>query len=252
MLRSITELLNYRLAASDGEIGRVKDFLFDDQFWTIRYMVADTGKWLPGRRVLILPQSLEEPRWREKQFPVKLSMDQIREAPDAEEDAPVSRQHERQLARYYGYVPYWASPDLWDAFETPYLVGAQTLVEERSDHQPQDGKKDDMHLRSAREVIGYHIHASDGRLGHVEDFVLDDEMWKLRYLVVDTRDWLPGRKVLVTPMWVPLVEWRSRKVMVDISKEEIKNSPPYDPAAPVNREYEERLYDFYGRPKYWE
>lgn len=250
MLRSINELFNYHLEATDGEIGRVKDFLFDDQFWTVRYMMADTNRWLPGRKVLISPVSLGEPLWRSKAFPVRLSKDQIREAPGVETDAPVKRQYEKQLARYYGHTPYWTGPQVWGFFDTPIQAGVQAnMVKEQLDSLKDED--DDNHLRSAREIIGYHIEATDGRVGHVEDFILDDEMWTLRYLVVDTRNWLPGRKVLITPMWVPLVEWFNRKVMVDLNSEEIKNSPPYDPNAPINREYEARLYDFYGRPKYW-
>jgi hypothetical protein len=249
MLRSINETFGYRLGAKDGEIGRTKDYLFDDQFWTVRYMVADTGTWLPGRRVLISPISLGEPRWREKAFPVWLTTQQIKEAPGVEEETPVSRHYEKQLARYYGYPPYWIGPNTWGTFEAPFYPDARAMIDD--DLFEKEAQDVDIHLRSAKEVIGYDIHATDGRVGHVEDFILDDEMWTLRYLVVDTRNWLPGRKVLITPMWVELVEWLHRKVQVDLSVEEIKNSPPYDPAAPVNREYEEQLYDFYGRPKYW-
>jgi hypothetical protein len=120
---------------------------------------------------------------------------------------------------------------------------AQALEEEESG---------DSHLRSVQEVAGYHIQATDGEIGHVEDFILDDETWMLRYVVVDTRNWLPGRKVIVPPSWVESVDWANRKVSVDFTREEVRTSPEYDPAAPVNREYEVRLYDFYGRPKYWE
>ncbi|MCJ8499004.1 PRC-barrel domain-containing protein [Desulfatitalea alkaliphila] len=249
MLRSISETLGYHLHAQDGEIGRTKDYLFDDQFWTVRYMVADTGTWLPGRRVLISPISLGEPRWRDKAFPVRLSTEQIEAAPGVEEAAPVSRQYEKQLARYYGYPPYWIGPNTWGALEAPLYPEVQTMIDDK--RLEKEAEDLDIHLRSAKEVIGYDLHADDGRVGHVEDFILDDEMWTLRYLVVDTRNWLPGRKVLISPMWVQLVEWLHRKVQVNLSVEAVKNSPPYDSAAPVNREYEERLYDFYGRPKYW-
>jgi hypothetical protein len=110
----------------------------------------------------------------------------------------------------------------------------------------------DPHLRSVGEVAGYHIEASDGEIGHIEDFIFDDETWKIRYVVVDTKNWLPGRKVLVSPLWVEDVSWRKRRVRVDLTQEEIKSSPEYDPTAPVNRQYEERLYDYYGRPRYWD
>ena len=108
------------------------------------------------------------------------------------------------------------------------------------------------HLRSIKEVTGYHIQASDGEIGHVEDFVVDDKIWALRYIVVDTRNWLPSRKVLVSPQWAATVDWAEQKLWVDLSTDNIKNSPEYDPAAPINRGYERTLYDYYGRPVYWE
>jgi hypothetical protein len=109
----------------------------------------------------------------------------------------------------------------------------------------------DPHLRSTQEVLGYYIHASDGDLGHVEDFIVDDDNWTIRYMVVDTRNWLPGKKVLVAPEWITEVSWGESKVYVDLTQDAIKDSPEYDPTETVNRLYEERLYDFYGRPKYW-
>ncbi len=250
MLRSASELFNYTLAAQDGEIGRCKDFLFDDEFWTIRHMVADTGKWLPGVRVLISPASLGEPRWSDKIFPVGLTKDQIKEAPGVDEDAPLNRHYEKLLALYYGHSPYWLDASTWVTFESQkYLLNREMMQDQIN--KLEDGGND-VHLRSIKAVLNYNIHATDGKVGHVEDFVLDDENWRVRYLVVDTRNWIPGRKVLVSPMWVELVEWLNRKVQVDLTVEEVKESPLYDPSAPVNREYEQRLYDYYGRPTYWE
>lgn len=249
MLRSANELFNYTLAAKDGEIGRCKDFLFDDNFWTLRYMVADTGKWLPGRRVLISPVSLGEPQWSNRLFPVALTKKHVSEAPGIDEDAPLNRHYEKLLALYYGYPPYWLDTNTWVTFESQkYLVNRETIKDGLKQVEDEDN---DVHLRSIKEVLGYDIHASDGQVGHVEDFVLEDENWRVRYLVVDTRNWLPGRKVLVSPMWVELVGWFDGKVQVNLTVKEVENSPLYDPSAPVNREYEQRLYDYYGRPKYW-
>ena len=104
---------------------------------------------------------------------------------------------------------------------------------------------------STKEVSGYHIHAFDGSIGHVDDFIVDDESWVIRFLVVDTKNWLPGRKVLIAPLWVDAIDWESRQVRVDMTMEAVKNAPEFDPEAPINREYEERLYDYHGRPKYW-
>ena len=247
MLRSVKELYNYVLEAKDGEIGRCKDFLFDDQYWVIRYMVADTGKWLPGRKVLISPISLGEPDWDSKLFPVRLTKRQIDEAPGLDEDAPISRQYEISWTQYYGWPYYWDGIDTWGALSYPVALYDAKIPE----NQTIKVDSGDDHLRSVDEVTGYHIQATDDEIGHVENFIIDDKTWIIRYMVVDTRNWLPGRKVLVTPVWITSVDWAESKVSVDLTREQVKDSPEYDPSAPVNREYEVRLYDFYGRPKYW-
>jgi len=247
MLRSLKELKNYALEAKDGKIGRCKDFLFDDEHWTIRYMVADTGKFLPGRKVLISPISIGSPEWIRQVFPVRLTKEWIKNAPGLDQDAPVSRQYEIDLSQFYGWNYYWHGTYPWGIAAYPGALYDKPLVQEGV-LEPDSG---DNHLRSVNEVRGYHIQAKDNDIGHVEDFIMDDESWAMRYMVVDTLNWLPGRKVLVAPMWITAVSWADRKVSVDLSREQIKECPEYDPAIPVNREYEEQLYDFYGRPKYW-
>ena len=252
MLRSVKELYNYVLAAKDGDIGRCKDFLFDDQLWTIRYMEADTGKWLPGRKVLISPISLGEPDWGGRLFPVRLTQKQIEDAPDLDQDAPVSRQHEIRWTRHFGWPYYWSGYGIWGTADVPSALYVQKEIEEAEQEAEKEADEtNDTHLRSAKEVMGYRIRTTDDEIGHVEDFIIDERPWTIRYMVVDTRNWLPGRKVLVAPDWIDSVDWLEKQVSVDLTKEQVKNSPEYDPAAPVNREYEMQLYDFYGRPKYW-
>lgn len=242
MLRSIRDLHGYALHATDGVIGDVYEFLFDETNWHVRYMVADTGDWLPGRLVLVAPASFGRPDWEEHWFPVKLSKDQVEKSPDIDQEKPVSRQHEIILHNYYGWPHYWIGAE--DAAQ----VAAPPAEE---GEQKADATKEDPHLRSTREVIGYHIKALDGEFGHVADFIVDDQSWVIRYMVVDTRNWLPGRKVLVSPTLVDEVNWGPASVAVALTKEAIRNSPEYDASAPVNREYEVRLYDYYGRPRYW-
>ena len=249
MLRSVKELFDYVLKARDGQIGRCKDFLFDDQFWAIRYMEAETNKWLPGRRVLISPISLGEPDWQTRLFEVQLTKKQIEEAPGIDQDSPVSRQHEVEWAKHYGWSYYWMGHGIWGAAEH---IGAPIDPEELEAASEKELNSGDSHLRSINEVIGYKIQAKDDKIGHVEDFILDDNRWILRYLVIDTRNWLPGgKKVLVSPGWVDHISWADRIVGINLSAKAIENGPEYDPSLPVNREYEERLYDFYGRPYYW-
>jgi hypothetical protein len=247
MLRNVSAITGYILLAQDDEIGRCRDFLFDDESWIIRYMVADTGKWLPGRKVLISPIWLGEPDWSTRRFRVELTRRQIEDSPPLEQDAPVSRQYELIYSKYYGALPYWGGSDVWGVYPYPSLLRVQPdeLAGEFEDLE-------ENHLRSIKEVTGYHIQATDGEIGHVEDFVVDDETWSLRYVVVDTRNWLPGRKVLIRPQWAASVDWAEETLWVDLTTESIQNSPEWDTAAPIRREYERRLHGHYDRLGYWE
>jgi uncharacterized protein YrrD len=249
MLRSLDSLIGYGIQATDGPVGTVRDFLFDDQAWVVRYMVADTGKWLPGRKVLIVPSALERPEWDRRSLPVALTRRQVENGPDLSEDQPVSRQHEIDLHHHYAWDPYWLAYAGADGAAPFPLTDAPAHPPESS---PAAGTPRDPHLRSGKEVEGYHVKATDGEIGHVEDFILDDEGWVIRYVVVDTRNWLPGKKVLVSPEWFDAVSWAAQKVTVDISREGVRNSPSYDPSRPINREDEGILYDYYGRPAYWQ
>lgn len=239
MLRSIDELIGYTIEARDGDIGKVSDFLFDDEKWVIRYLVANTGNWLVGRKVLISPAAFYgKPRWENEKFPLVITKQMVEESPDISKDEPVSRRKEAGIVAYYHWPIYW------------YPV-VQKGTGGEGKHEAQDEESGDSHLRSVWEVEGYHIEARDGSIGHVADFIIDDERWEIMYLVIDTRNVLPGRKVLVSRLWIHEVSWVGSKVAVDLTKEAIKKSPEFDPSAPVNREYEEVLYDYYGRPKYW-
>jgi len=243
LLRNVSEIINYQLVAEDGEIGKCKDFLFDDEQWTIRYMVADTSRWLPGRKVLISPLSLGYPQWRNKLLPVSLTKEQIKESPPLEKDAPVSRKYEMQWADHYSLPYYWPYMYSWGIEHYPVIVRKPDSERKKHVEDPNES-----HLRSTREVTGYDIQALDDAIGKVEDFIIDDSVWSIRYLVVDTRKWLPGRKVLISSLWVQDIDWSITKVFVDKNRKEIEESPEYHPEKAVNLEYEARLYDFYGRP----
>lgn len=251
MLRSISEILGYKLQATDGDIGRCKDFLFDDRQWTVRYVVAETGGWLSGRKTLISPISLDHPDWNSRRLITKLDRKSIENAPELDEHAPVSRQYEQKYHAHYGWPHYWRGTGIWaaDAYPQPLYddVGQSQLAVEEAEEEIEG----DPHLRSVNEVIDYKIHANDGEIGRVSDFIMDDETWTMRYMVIDTRKWLVGDRVILSPHWVKEVNWGDRRVEVDMTREEIKNSPEFKPSEPVNREYEVRLYDYYGRPRYW-
>lgn len=247
MLRKLRELIGYKISATDGDIGKVKDLFFDDESWRIRYLVADTGGWLTGRKVLIPNLVLGEPDWSSQTFPVGMTRQQVEESPPIEEDEPVSRQHEISLHKYLAIEPYWMAPPGGG------FVAAESAVDPgvQKEKKPEGKDEGDPNLRSALEVKGYHINAVDGEVGHVEDFVVDDDRWIIRYLVVDPHNILPGRMRLVAVPWIDKIDWADSKVHVDMEQDLVKNAPEFDASAPVNRRYEERVYDYYGRPSYW-
>lgn len=239
MQHNLDSLIGFEIKALDGEIGHCKDFLFDDQFWTVRYMVADTGSWLTDKKVLISPMSINRLDLKNRNVETDLAGHEIEQSPLLDEDAPVSRQYEIRWARHYGIVPYWAGPFAWGPSAFPIRLATHV----RRDDIVEDADGDqDKNLRSAREILGYKISASDGSIGHIEDFIIDDDTWTIRYTVIDTRNWLPGgRKVLISHLWIEFIDWSERKVWVNLTKEKIANSPLYDPSATVSRACEERL-----------
>jgi len=249
MLYSAKVLKGYAIGATDDDIGKLDDFYFDDGSWTIRYLVAETGNWLLNRKVLISPFALSSVDMPGERLNVTLTKKQVRESPDIDTAKPVFRQHEASFHDYYDYPYYWSGPSLWGPFSQPRLpIETQRVIEKALAEREE---ANDVHLRSANEVTGYHIAAADGDIGHVDDFIVDAETWEIRYLVADTKNWRPGRKVLVAPLWIERVSWSDSKVYMELSRETIKNGPEYHPKA-LDRTYEEALYDYYKRPKYWD
>jgi hypothetical protein len=248
MLRSLKVLRGYTVAATDGEMGKVYDFYFHDDTWVIRYLVADTGHWLPGRKVLVATSALGKADWSALTFPVELTREQVEKSPEIDTDKPVSRQQETDLYSHFGWPVYWLDPGTgaW-----PAVTPMTPIFAPPEPSEPVAKENADPHLRSAREVTGYHIHASDGALGHVEDFIAEDARWIIRYIVVHTGKWLPTKKVLISPEWLREIRYAEREVHVTLTRDKILNCPEFHPGAAVNREYEERLYDYYGRPIYW-
>jgi hypothetical protein len=245
MLNEAATLKGYTLQCLDGAIGRVKEFYFDDRHWTIRYLVAETGNWLVGRQVLISPHALGAVNREEQHIAVQLSKRQIEDSPSLDSDKPVSRQFEATYYGYYGYPMYWGGPHMWGAY--PFIVHAR---EEGSGLSP-GAKPWDAHLRSTQAVSGYHIEAADGPIGHVRDFIVDVETWAIRYLMVDTVNWWPGKKVLVAARWIERVSWDESKVFVNLSRAAIKQAPEFAEESLLTRDYESRLHGHYNRQGYW-
>ena len=245
MLYTAKTLKGHKLDSLDGEMGRVKEFYFDDRHWTIRYLVADTGTWLPGRQVLISPYSLVAINTEKQEIEVGLTKKQIEDSPSLDSDKPVSRQFEETYSGYYGWPTYWSGAYTWGF--SPYVVRDR----EKWKAAPQPGKPWDHHLRSTQAVSGYHIQGTDGEVGHVEDFIIDDETWAIRYLRINTLNWWPGKEVLISPLWIERVSWAESKVFVNLSREAIKKSPEYTEDFLLTRDYESALHQHYGRKGYW-
>jgi hypothetical protein len=252
MLRSAKTLEGFAIGATDGKIGKVKDFYFDDQAWAIRYVVADTGSWL-GREVLISPYSIGEPDWATRLLPVKVTKEQIRNCPGIDSDMPISRQHERSYLGYYGYPFYWGGAGLWgeDSYPGTMLAEMGESAYRGYLKSPSD-EEGDPHLRSCEAVKGYHIHASDGDIGHIQGFVVDDYTWSIRYLIVNTSNWWVGHQVLVSPEWIQEISWPQSKVTTNLDREAIKTSPPYDGSGALDRDAEVVIYNHYDRNGYWQ
>jgi uncharacterized protein YrrD len=252
MKRSVNSLIGYTIGAIDGEIGKVKEFYFDDVTWTIRYLIVETGSWLSGRKVLVSTEALLKPEWDVSVFPVNLTKEQIENSPDIDTEKTVSRQQEIKLYEYYPWTSYWGK-GLWtgDLGTTGMVMPVQEPLEQAvqdKTHESGTVTNVDSNLRSTDEVKGYSIHAIDGEIGDVEDFIIDDSTWKLDFLVIDTGNWFPGKKVLIFPNLIKVIKWETSTVIVDATVSSIKNSPVYEHDQPINELYETNLTDYYRKP----
>jgi hypothetical protein len=262
MLRNSKNLEGCCIGATDGTIGEVKDLFFDDEAWVIRYLVVETGSWLQNRKVLISPYALSQPQWAQKLLRASLTKEQVKNSPDIDTDMPVSRQHEMQYLKYYNYPWYGGGAGLWGIGATPALMPlggayewpADSYGQIRAEHDREvsnEREKGDHHLRSYNAIQKYSIHASDGDIGHVAGLLVDDETWAIRYLIVDTSNWGLGHQALVAPQWIRDVSWPNSYVTITLSREALKDAPPYDGTSPLDRGQEIELFEYYGRPGYW-
>lgn len=253
MLQNVSELNGYAIAASDGSIGTVSDCLFDDESWSLRWLVVDTGNWLSGRKVLLPPSVLGHPDPTQRHFAVRLTKKEIEDSPGISTDRPVSRQMETSIYDHYGWNPYWgASP-----FMGPYAYYGSVLADtpptgtRRRERELADAQReaDDPHLRSINEIIGYHIQATDGDVGHVEDVIIEDVDWSIHYLVVDTKNWWPGKKVLISPRSAEEINWEHKRVKLNVERQKVKDAPAYDASKPIDRLYERSFHGHYAANK---
>lgn len=247
-LRRTRDLWDYTIAAIDTDIGRVHDFYFDDETWTIRYIVVETGVILPGRKVLISPIALQDQAWSPLHLWANLTPEQVERSPSIDLHKPISRQHEIKHHDHYGWPYYWLGEGVWGSGSHPAALAKTPRVAAKAGV---DKPSKDAHLRSTREVSGYHVSATDGKIGHVDDFLFDDKTWEIRYSIIDTRNWCGGKRVLIRPQWIKRVSWRKRLIYVNLRRDLIRKSPEWNPSQPVSRKYELLLHQHYDAAPYW-
>jgi len=236
---NVKNLIGFTMGATDGEFGKVEDFYFDDETWTIRYLVVRTGGWLSGRKVLISPAALSGTDTAHKSFPVNLSKEQIRHSPDIDTEKIVSREQEIELYRHYAW-PFEidSGAGFYGGMGMMGMTNSRLPLEDaiflsKEDHE---SGATHSHLRSTSEIKAYSIHATDGAIGEAEDFIIDKDGWAIKYLVIDTGNWLPGKEVVISPEWISKIEWAYSSVYVNLSKEAVKNSTGYDSSLPLQEE----------------
>ncbi len=220
MLHNLKQIRGHKLAAVDGSIGHVKDFYFDDKTWAIRYLVADTGSWLAGRQVLLAPYAFGALNQDGKVLNIKLTRKQIENSPSIDEHRPVSRQYEQNYYNYYGWPTYWEGGNVWGLSDYP-----EYLTSHPHDFQSYEYPKwDDIHLRSTNAVTGYAIEATDGTLGSVSGFLVDQKRWVIRELSVETGHWYSGKEILITPSKIERISYEDSKVYVNLTKADLERT----------------------------
>jgi uncharacterized protein YrrD len=241
MKRSLKKLIGYTMGAIDGEIGKVKEFYFDDETWTIRYLIVETGSLFFDRTVLISPEALLPVDWEKRIFPVNLTIDQIEKSPNIDTEKPVSRLHEMQLYQHYPWKNYWGGN--FHGSDLPISTYQVLMKDDEKIHHNQTDEN--VHLRSSAKVMDYGIKTDNGKIGDVEDFLIDDKTWKIDFIVADTGSWFAWKKVLLTPKLVKEINWNNSSLIINATGDKVKNSPAYYSDVEVTQDDVETLNDYY-------
>lgn len=259
MLRNLKKIFGFTLFGEGQEYGTIKDFYFDEDKMKIRYGIVDTGTWLKNRKVLISPKEFMKPDFEHGVLPVELTKKEIEESPPISKEKPLSQIMEEKVTNYFEWPKYWIGTSTGEPVNANFLLGEKikemrqnkTNKEQREKYiVAREGNKE-TNLRSSKEVIGYNIKAIDGEIGKLDGLIVEDNYWLIRYLIIDTGKWLPSRKVIFPPEWLEGISWNKEQIIFPFSKEEIRHAPDYDPDVPVSRVYEEKLYEYYQKQKYW-
>ena len=247
MLRSVKEILGYEILSLDGRTGRVADFIFDLETWQVRYLIADLGNLLEPRKVLISAETCSRPKWESQTLPVAMTRDQIRFSPE------ISRPEGRGFQKNHLPNNRLTEVSFFRIGEVPHLITIPMPTEANARFTESRRVRmvlDQPELRTVGRVIGYEIRACSEEAGVIDDFIIDDERWMIRYLIGAIRKIFPGRRVMFAPVWVSSIDAETETVRLGLKPETLFDGPEYDPTDPVNRQIEEVIYDFHGRPKY--
>lgn len=246
MLQSANDLKGYDIIAVDDKIGNIEEFYFDDQDLVIRYVVANVGNWLTGKQTLISPVFVTHLDRDKREIRISITKDQVERCPGVDKHMPVSRQMEKIVSDYYGAKYYWDERPNLSPGQLARANATSTMVESAIESGTAAAPAPDVHLRSMQETSMYDITASDGDIGKVEDFFVETDNWSIRYIGVDTGNWLPGKHVLISAMSIGTFNWSERTISVDLTRSQIEDSPDYDKVTEISREYETRLHHHYG------
>jgi uncharacterized protein YrrD len=255
MLHRLKEVIGCAITDSAGEVGYIKDIYFDDQTWVLRYYVVQTGTWLNSQEVLLSPVSVTMHDGKQIGFATSLSRQQVKDSPPLASDMPVSRQYEQQLSGYYGWGPYWSTLAYeWPSVYAYPMAGGLgyypysdevAASQEYGSAMASQRESGDPCLRSMKEVRGYGIEATDGKIGHLEDLFLDSDSMRMSHFEVKTRNWLPGKHVVVDIAFVGTINWADEQISLRLSREEVRASPPYDPMMFIDEKYQSAISSYY-------
>lgn len=252
MLDRYTKLTDFEVFTEEEKLGEIHDIYFEDGDWQVRYAIIESGDWLLGERVIIAMEALGKPNWEDKRIVADVSREDIESRPKIDFAKPVSRERLSELHQHYQWAPIMpSSAPPGSPIVGPYPILPPTAdISERRKllDQAEEGEGS---LRSAQEVAGYEVECENDCIGSVEDFFIEEDGWIIRYLLIDIRRWIKERRVIVSPEWVSEIDWLGEEIEVDLTKNQIENSPEFDPSEAPTRKYETALYDFYHQPGYW-
>jgi hypothetical protein len=250
MLVNTSRIENSKIHATDGAVGKVTTFLFDEEQWVLRYIVAKYGFLFFGGRILLSPISVTGTVGDGEEIRVGLTKGQIKNAPSADLARPISRRKEEQFHRYYQIPVYWGGAGLWGSAMTPMEAGTVTY-EPNAEQEPIGAAEEEYHLRSTNEVEGYRVHATDKEVGTVASFLIEDSTWAVRYLRIDATEEIGNGNLYVSPHWVDEISWIERKISLEMDSTRLSEAPTVGVEGTLTRDEEEQLHEFFGQARYW-